>query len=382
MDATRVAGVAPPLPAVRWPGFVAIALAAIAAIGFFATTALPYLLLDHAAMARNEPRRWWLFVHVAGGAVALLIGPAQLWLGVSGRAMWLHRRLGLAYVSSVAIGSIAAFYLAAQTSLGWVFGAGITGLAVAWVMTTAMAVVAIRRGLIAQHQEWMIRSYVVTFAFVTFRVLVGILQAGHVGTLREQLGAASWFCWAAPLFVTEVVVQGRRIFDRRYLRAAALICLVSTTAVPVLAQARLTGADLDGVVGDESGSVLPGVSVTVINTETDVARTVETDKDGRFRALALPPGTYQITVDRPGFASLRQGDVVLLLGRSISLDFTMKLAAIEEGITAIAESPLVETGHTAVSTVVSQEQVQNLPTNGRNFLRASHFDVAREAPRH
>jgi hypothetical protein len=382
MDATRVAGVAPPLPAVRWPGFVAIALAAIAAIGFFATTALPYLLLDHAAMARNEPRRWWLFVHVAGGAVALLIGPAQLWLGVSGRAMWLHRRLGLAYVSSVAIGSIAAFYLAAQTSLGWVFGAGITGLAVAWVMTTAMAVVAIRRGLIAQHQEWMIRSYVVTFAFVTFRVLVGILQAGHVGTLREQLGAASWFCWAAPLFVTEVVVQGRRIFDRRYLRAAALICLVSTTAVPVLAQARLTGADLDGVVGDESGSVLPGVSVTVINTETDVARTVETDKDGRFRALALPPGTYQITVDRPGFASLRQGDVVLLLGQSISLDFTMKLAAIEEGITVIAESPLVETGHTAVSTVVSQEQVQNLPTNGRNFLRASHFDVAREAPRH
>jgi hypothetical protein len=58
----------------------------------------------------------------------------------------------------------------------------------------------------------MIRSYEVTFAFENFRILAGILQVAAVGTLNEQLAAASWFCWAVPLLVTEVVLQGRKIF--------------------------------------------------------------------------------------------------------------------------------------------------------------------------
>ncbi len=60
-------------------------------------------------------------------------------------------------------------------------------LGVVWLLTTGMAYVAIRRGQIAQHQEWMIRSYVTTFAFVLFRVFVGALQAAGVGKLEEQL---------------------------------------------------------------------------------------------------------------------------------------------------------------------------------------------------
>jgi hypothetical protein len=58
----------------------------------------------------------------------------------------------------------------------------------------------------------MIRSYVVTFAFVTFRIFAGIAQAAGVGTLQEQLAAASWFCWAVPLLITEAVLQGKKIF--------------------------------------------------------------------------------------------------------------------------------------------------------------------------
>jgi hypothetical protein len=126
-----------------------------------------------------------------------------------------HRRLGLAYVIAVATGSIAAFYLAAYTTLGWGFGAGITGLGIAWVATTALAVAAIRRGLVDQHREWMVRSYVLTFAFVTFRAMFKLLQAADVGTLPEQLAMASWFCWAVPLLIVEIVIHGRRIFGAR-----------------------------------------------------------------------------------------------------------------------------------------------------------------------
>jgi hypothetical protein len=86
------------------------------------------------------------------------------------------------------------------------------GLGIAWIVTTGLALVSIRRRLIAQHKEWMIRSYVMTFAFVNFRIVAGILQAGGVGTLQEQLTLASWVCWAVPLLITEAILQGRKIF--------------------------------------------------------------------------------------------------------------------------------------------------------------------------
>jgi hypothetical protein len=66
--------------------------------------------------------------------------------------------------------------------------------------------------LIEQHREWMIRSYVTTFGFVNFRILVGVLTVANVGTLIDRLVAASWFCWAFPLLFTELILQGRKIF--------------------------------------------------------------------------------------------------------------------------------------------------------------------------
>ena len=214
MNVSRMPSASRPGSLPGYPGLATISIAALLAIGFFVDVALPYLRLDPEVLARYWPRRWWLLVHIAAGAVALLTGPAQLWLGISGRWTRWHRRLGLTYVTSVAVSSVAAFSLAAQTNLGWVFGAGITGLGIAWLVTTAMAMAAIRRGSIDQHREWMIRSYVVTFAFVTFRVVWSVLQAAGLGTLHEQLAASSWFCWAAPLLVTEAVLQGRKSSPR------------------------------------------------------------------------------------------------------------------------------------------------------------------------
>lgn len=95
------------------------------------------------------------------------------------------------------------------------FGAGLFGLGCAWVVTTGLAFIAIKSRLIQQHMEWMIRSYVVTFGFVFFRILVGILTALEVGTLFERLTAASWFCWAFPLLITEAIIQGRKILVKR-----------------------------------------------------------------------------------------------------------------------------------------------------------------------
>jgi len=196
----------------RWPSLVLLGSAMVIGIGFVAISALPYFTLNPEVFRFYWPRRGWLLVHIGGGMVALLTGPGQLWLGLNRRRLQLHRQLGVAYMTSVLVSSIAAFYLAAHTDVSWVFGAGLSGLAVAWLITTGLAFIAVRRGLLHQHQEWMIRSYVVTFAFVNFRILEGILQAAGVGTLPDQLAVASWFCWSVPLLITEAVLQGRKIF--------------------------------------------------------------------------------------------------------------------------------------------------------------------------
>lgn len=198
--------------AMDWKWLIPLGLALLASIGFFAFFALPYLLFDAEVLARFEGRRVWIIVHVAAGSVALFTGPFQLWMGATGTAMALHRKLGMLYLLSIAISSLTAFYLAVTTQVTWMFGMGLGGLGCAWVVTTGMAFLAVRRHMYVQHKEWMIRSYVVTLGFVFFRMFVGVTSALEVGTLFERLTAASWFCWAFPLLITEAIIQGRKMF--------------------------------------------------------------------------------------------------------------------------------------------------------------------------
>jgi hypothetical protein len=185
------------------------------AVIFVAVAALPYFGLDQAKLGSYGPRGGWLLLHITTGMVALFAGPIQIWLGLSDRTAGLHRRLGVLYMSAVVVSSAAAYYLAFNTEGGWVFGAGLAGLATAWLVTTGLAFTSIRRHLYEQHKEWMVRSYVVTFAFIWFRILFAALEAAGVGTVPERLGISAWFCWAVPLLVTEAVIQGRKILAVR-----------------------------------------------------------------------------------------------------------------------------------------------------------------------
>jgi len=194
-----------------WIATAALLFGLLISLVFVAVAALPYFSLDEARFGSYWPRRGWLLLHVTTGMVALLTGPVQLWLGLSDRVTAVHRSLGFVYLGSVAVSSVAAYYLALHTDGGWVFGSGLAGLATAWLLTSSLALLAIKRHLYEQHKEWMVRSYVVTTAFVTFRVLSTALQAAGVGTQPEVLGVCAWFCWSVPLLFTEAVLQGRRI---------------------------------------------------------------------------------------------------------------------------------------------------------------------------
>jgi uncharacterized membrane protein len=195
---------------VTWIAII-LGAAAVLAGWFIVRSALPYfnVSLDHYG-PYFWPRRWWLILHIASGIVALAIGLVQLWLGLTNRVAHLHRALGKLYVAAVFAGSIGGFYLALTIRGNPPYAAGLFTLCVAWVVTTSMAVLAIRRRNVAQHREWMVRSYAVTFAFVTFRFGVDVLTSQGLSATDSQ-GIMAWACWAVPLLLLEPLLQLRRM---------------------------------------------------------------------------------------------------------------------------------------------------------------------------
>ena len=186
----------------------------VVGLWFVSSFALNYLTSDPSRFGIYAPRREWLTAHVAAGVAALLLGPAQLWLGLNRRTKSLHRIAGIAYVAAVAVSGAAAFYLAAHTDFGWVFGMGLTTMAATWMLSTVLAILAILCHQAQQHREWMIRSYVLTFAFVTIRCVEALLDIMKGGNIVDRMSAAAWLGWIMPLVVTEALMQGQKIFAR------------------------------------------------------------------------------------------------------------------------------------------------------------------------
>ena len=149
----------------------------------------------------------------------------------------------------------------------------------------------------------------------------------------------------------------------RVLWPLVVALLIASAAV---AQTRPTTADVTGVVYDQLRGILRAATVTATNTETNQVRSVTTDDVGRFALLALPPGVYVVKAEFAGFASQTQQDVVLRLGTELVLEFTLSPAPTQDQITVFASAG--EIFQTAVASVVTQEQINALPINGRNFI--------------
>ena len=192
--------------------WIAVVFGCVAALAgwFIVRSALPYFDVSPDQYGPYFwSRRWWLVLHIAGGVVALTVGLGQLWSGMTNRVARMHRALGKLYVGCILFGSIGGFYLALTISGNPPYAAGLFTLCVAWVITTSMAVLAVRRRNIPQHREWMTRSYAVTFAFVTFRFGVETLIWQGLPAADAQ-AIMAWACWSVPLLLLEPLLQLRR----------------------------------------------------------------------------------------------------------------------------------------------------------------------------
>jgi len=156
------------------------------------------------------------------------------------------------------------------------------------------------------------------------------------------------------------------------IRAAALTRSLGT-AVAILwgtlavVAAQGTTGSIAGFVTDESKSALPGATVTIKNVDTGQSRVLTTDEQGRYRADALVPGKYAITVELSGFRTAQYQDVPLSVGQAAALNVQMQIGGISERVVVTGEATLVATRQSSVAALVEQSQIRELPLNGRDF---------------
>ena len=153
------------------------------------------------------------------------------------------------------------------------------------------------------------------------------------------------------------------IAARSVVAAAALALMLHTAAF-----AQVTTADIVGRITDASGAVLPGVTVTVENTGTHDTRVAPTNASGDYTFTLLPIGRYSVKIELQGFTT-QTASLALSAGDRSRLDVRLQVGAVAENVTVVAESPLVQTDSATLSSLVTEKAVQDLPVNGRNFVR-------------
>ena len=158
----------------------------------------------------------------------------------------------------------------------------------------------------------------------------------------------------------------RRMWAASPLAMAALIALALGRALLPAAQAQTSGGSLIGRVLDKDGAALPGATVTATQKDTGFNRSTVTETDGNYRLPSLPVGAYNITVELNGFATVTIEDVRLSVASQREINVDMSPSTVEESITVVDEAPLVQTTP-AIGTIVSEQQLENLPLNGRQF---------------
>lgn len=150
---------------------------------------------------------------------------------------------------------------------------------------------------------------------------------------------------------------------RRFLRRVSLVAVVFFLA-RATASAQAT-AQLNGRVSDESGAVLPGVTVTATQTDTTFSRAVVTDAGGNYVMTNLPTGPYRLEMALQGFRTYVQTGIVLQVGASPTINATLGVGNLEQTVSVEAAAPLVDVRSAGISEVVDRERIVELPLQGR-----------------
>jgi len=153
---------------------------------------------------------------------------------------------------------------------------------------------------------------------------------------------------------------------QRGLGIGAVVFLFCNLAV---AMAQVTTGTISGTVQDSTGAVVPGVNITIRNTETGLTRAVASDEAGRYRAPNLPLGAYEVEGSKPGFQTEVRRGITLTVGREAVVNLPLKVGAVAERVEVTGEAPLVDTTSASMEFLVDDKKIRDLPLNGRNYTQ-------------
>ncbi len=139
-------------------------------------------------------------------------------------------------------------------------------------------------------------------------------------------------------------------------------------ACAVSAGAQVAAGEITGIVSDQAGAAVQGATVTVTNVETNRRRVFVSTADGLYTAPSLAPGEYRLEVELMGFKPVRRSGIRLSTGEKARIDFGLAVGEIREQVTVAADASMMRAETASLGTVVEQEQVSQLPLNGRSFI--------------
>jgi hypothetical protein len=151
-------------------------------------------------------------------------------------------------------------------------------------------------------------------------------------------------------------------------RAVLSILVVGLLAGTAFAQGA---GQITGVVSDNSGGVIPGVTVVAVESETGISRDTVTAANGRYTFPSLRPTTYEIRAELSGFKSVRQTGVILQANQNLTLNITLELGELSETVTVAGDAATVDVTTSTLSEVVDSKRIVELPLNGRDAARLS-----------
>jgi uncharacterized membrane protein len=166
-----------------------------------------YLQLTPEALGKYYTKRWILILHITAGGGALIFGLIQFWKKLRLYSQLLHKIVGSLYLLAILASSFCAIILAFSTAyhVNLQYAFSLQVWAAVWITSTVLAYYFVRVGKIKLHQEWMVRSYLLTLAFVVSGLAYKIPFVKELDTFENISPTLFWFGWSIPLFVYEVV---------------------------------------------------------------------------------------------------------------------------------------------------------------------------------
>ncbi len=183
--------------------------------------------------------------------------------------------------------------------------------------------------------------------FVTQRQAESILTTGESRPILSK--------WLLTRLLSFFTIRPLGIF---------LVPLVLLSAAPLMAQTA-TGS-IVGTVTDKSGNVVRGARVSLSNTGTNEVRTVTTNGSGYYALSLLPPASYSLDVEAPGFSGFKQNNFRLNVGDALTINATLQVGTVSQQVTVTGQPSALQTETSSLGQVIPNKTIVDLPVNGRN----------------